>query len=112
MLQAGRSPIRVPDEVDFCNLRNPSSRTMALGSTQSLTEMNTSGQRVGLMTLPPSVSRMPENVGASTSRKPKGLNGLYRDIFTFLPYGHHQVICANQWKMSVLQVQICLNNEK
>jgi hypothetical protein len=30
-----------PDEVDFSNLPNPSSRTMALGSTQLLTEMST-----------------------------------------------------------------------
>jgi hypothetical protein len=30
-----------PDEVDFFNLPNPSSRTVALGSTQPLTEMNT-----------------------------------------------------------------------
>jgi hypothetical protein len=41
MLQAGRSPVRVPDGVDFFNLPNPSSRTMALGSTQPLTEMST-----------------------------------------------------------------------
>jgi hypothetical protein len=42
MLQAGRSPVRVPDEVDFFfNLPSPSSRTMALGSTQPLTEMCT-----------------------------------------------------------------------
>jgi hypothetical protein len=41
MLQAGRSPVRVPDEGDFSNLPNISSRTMALGSTQPLTEMNT-----------------------------------------------------------------------
>jgi hypothetical protein len=41
MLQAGRSPVRVPDEVDFFNLPNPSSRTMALGSPQPLTEMST-----------------------------------------------------------------------
>jgi hypothetical protein len=34
MLQAGKSPVQVPDEVDFFNLPNPSSRTMALGSTQ------------------------------------------------------------------------------
>jgi hypothetical protein len=32
MLQAERSPIRVPDEVDVFNLPNPSSRTIALGS--------------------------------------------------------------------------------
>jgi hypothetical protein len=41
MPQAGRSPFRVPDEVDFFNLRNPSSHTMALGSIQPLTEMST-----------------------------------------------------------------------
>jgi hypothetical protein len=41
MLQAGRSPVRIPDEVDFFNLSNPSSRTMTLGSTQPLTEMST-----------------------------------------------------------------------
>jgi hypothetical protein len=41
MLQAGRSPVGIPDEVDFFNLPNPSSRTMALGLTQSLTEMST-----------------------------------------------------------------------
>jgi hypothetical protein len=40
-MQAGRSPVRVPDEVEFLNLPNPSSRTMALGSTQPLTEINT-----------------------------------------------------------------------
>jgi hypothetical protein len=42
MLQAGRSPVRVPDEVDFFNLPNPSRRTMALGSIQPLTEMSSS----------------------------------------------------------------------
>jgi hypothetical protein len=41
MLQAGRSPVRILDEVDFFNLPNPSSRAMALGSTQPLTEMST-----------------------------------------------------------------------
>jgi hypothetical protein len=42
MLQAGRLPVRVPDEVDFFNLHNPSSHTMALRLTQPLTEMSTS----------------------------------------------------------------------
>jgi hypothetical protein len=90
MLQAGRSPFRVPDKVDFFNLPNPSSCTMALGSTQPLTKMSTrnlpggkSGWRVGLTTLPPSVIRMSENVGASTSVNPKGLHGLYRSNFIF-----------------------------
>jgi hypothetical protein len=94
MLQAGRSPVQVPDELDLFNLPNPSSRTMALGSTHPLTKMSTrnvpggkSGRRVGLTTLPPSMTRMSENVGALTSRNPKGRHGLYRDNFTFtLPY--------------------------
>jgi hypothetical protein len=33
---------------------------------------------------PPSMCRMSENVGASTSRNAKGLHGLYRDSFTLL----------------------------
>jgi hypothetical protein len=41
MLKAGRSPVRVLDEVNFFNLPNPSSSTTALGSTQPLTEMST-----------------------------------------------------------------------
>jgi hypothetical protein len=41
MLQAGKSPVRIPDEVDLFNLPNPSSHTMALGSTQPLREMST-----------------------------------------------------------------------
>jgi hypothetical protein len=39
MLQAGRSPVEV--DIFFFKLPNPSSRTMALGSTQPLTEMST-----------------------------------------------------------------------
>jgi hypothetical protein len=41
MLQAGRSPVGVQDEVDYFNLPNPSSRTMALWLAQRLTEMST-----------------------------------------------------------------------
>jgi hypothetical protein len=41
MLEAGRSRIRFPmRSLDFFNWSNPSSRTMALGSTQPLTEMS------------------------------------------------------------------------
>jgi hypothetical protein len=83
MLKAGRSPVRVLDDIDFFDLPNPSSRTMALRSTQPLTEMSTSNfpgrkndWRVGLTTLPSSMSRMSENVGASTSRNPRGLHDL------------------------------------
>jgi hypothetical protein len=67
MLQAGRS--RVPflmRSLDFFNLPNPSSRTMALGSTQPLTEMNSTnlpggvkgGRRVRMTTSPSSVRRL------------------------------------------------------
>jgi hypothetical protein len=43
MLKAGRSRVRFPlRSLDFFfNLRNPSGRTMALGSTQPVTEMST-----------------------------------------------------------------------
>jgi hypothetical protein len=41
MLQAGRLPVRIPNEVDFFfNLHNPSSLTRVLASTQPLTEMS------------------------------------------------------------------------
>jgi hypothetical protein len=62
---------------------------MAMGSTQPLTEMGTmmfpggkGGWRVGLTILLLSMSRMSENVGASTSRNPNGLHGLYSDSST------------------------------
>jgi hypothetical protein len=41
MLQAEKSSVRVPDEVDIFNLPNSSSSTTALGLTQPLTEMST-----------------------------------------------------------------------
>jgi hypothetical protein len=41
MLQAGRSPVRVLDEVDFFKLPNPASCSMALGWTLSLTKLST-----------------------------------------------------------------------
>jgi hypothetical protein len=88
MLQPGRWPVRVPDEVDFFNLPNPFSRTIDLGLTQPLVSGIflgvKSGWRVGLTTLLPSMSRMSENVGASTSRNPKGLHSLYKENFTFI----------------------------
>jgi hypothetical protein len=69
-----------PDEVDFFNLPNPSSRTMALGSTEMSTRNlpgGKGGRRVSLTTLPPSLSLLSrENVGASMSHNPMGLHGL------------------------------------
>jgi hypothetical protein len=61
---------------------------MALGSTQPLTEMS-SRNLLGCKKRPAhradnlasAMSRMSEYVGASTSRNPKGLRGLYRDSY-------------------------------
>jgi hypothetical protein len=41
MLQARKSPVRVPDEADFFKFPNISSCTMALVSTQPLAKMST-----------------------------------------------------------------------
>jgi hypothetical protein len=104
MLQAERSPVRVPNVVDFFNLPNPSSRIIVLGSIQPLTEMSTRNL--------PGAKKRPtfmadnlaavyeqtvyrENVGAPTSHNPKGLHALYRDNFTFLHSGHLYLISAH-----------------
>jgi hypothetical protein len=57
VLQAGRSRVRFPMVSLEFFIDNPFGRTMALGSTQPLTEMSTrskGGRCVGLTTLPPS----------------------------------------------------------
>jgi hypothetical protein len=72
---------------------------MALGSTQPLTKMSTRnfpggkcGRRVGLTTLPPSISRMSENVGASTSRIPNGLQGPAEENFYLYIHNHSKIM--------------------
>jgi hypothetical protein len=90
MLQAGRSPIRVPDEVDFSiYLILPA--TLWPWGRLSLQQkwvpgiflVVKSGRLVELTTMQPSVSRMSENMGTSTSRNPKGLHGLYKDNYLY-----------------------------
>jgi hypothetical protein len=92
VLQAGRSPVGVSDEVNFFfqfTLSFQPHYGPGIDSASNGDEYHKiflgvkSGRRVGLATLPPSVSRMSENVEASTSRHPKGLHGLYRENFTY-----------------------------
>jgi hypothetical protein len=63
--------VSIPDVTGFFNLPNPSRRTMALGSTQCLTEMSIRNLPEGkvrparkLPTSPPSVSRLSRKCGS------------------------------------------------
>jgi hypothetical protein len=88
MLQAGMSRVQVPMRWNVFNLPNPSSRTIGLGSTHPLTEIEyqestwgggavKDGRRLRLTNLPSSMNGLSrENVGASTSHNPRGLYGL------------------------------------
>jgi hypothetical protein len=114
-LQAGRSPVRVQDEVDFFNLSNPFGRTMALRSTQPLTQMSAKkfpggkGSRcVGITALQISVSRMPENVKASKSHSPKACTEIASSICGPAPFPKHEnMTCESSIKN---MLGICLHS--
>jgi hypothetical protein len=79
MPQAGRSPVRVPDEVDLFNLPNPSRRIMTLWSSKPLIEMSVRNLLGGEKRPAPGADNLAEclkKMGVSTSSKLMGLHGL------------------------------------
>ena len=98
-LQAGRPRVRFPMGsfgFFFCGL---SGCTMALVSTQSVTEMSTrvfysrgkGGRYVWLTNLPPSCADFVEILGASTQRSPTGLSRPFqRYLYLFF---HYKLFC-------------------
>jgi hypothetical protein len=80
MLQAGRSRVRVPMRwIFFFNLPIPSSRTMALGSTQPLgifVERKEQPARKAWQPYRHLWADCLDNVGSSTSHNPMGLHSL------------------------------------
>jgi hypothetical protein len=80
MLQEVRSRVRFQmRSLEFFSLPNTSSRAMALGSTQPVTEMSTRNLPGGGSKVRPARHLWAdclENVGASTSHNPVGLHGL------------------------------------
>jgi hypothetical protein len=95
MLQAGRSWVRftIRSLIFFFNWRNPSSSTMALGSTQPLAEMSTRNLPGGERPAVTSGWQLHhhiwayclQNVGALAPHNPMGLHGLLQEyIYLYL----------------------------
>jgi hypothetical protein len=112
MLQAGRSRVRVPMRWIFFSLLNPSSRTIALGSTQPLTEMltrNLPGRGGGkgrpsrkadnlTAICEPIVCRKCESIDVSQPYEPS--QPVTRIALHFLPLPLHSGKVAVMWSLS------------
>ena len=113
-LQAGRSRVRLSMEIIYW--LNPSGRTMALGSTQPLTEMNTrnvswgkESRCVELTTWSPSCASCLEILGASTSWSPKGLSTpvleqLYPYIYAYV----YIYVCVYIYIYIYIYIYVCM----
>jgi hypothetical protein len=118
MLQGRRSRVRVPMRRILFNLPNPSTRTMALGSTQPLTEMSTRNLPGGKGR----PARMADNLASICEPtvwkmwKPRRLTTLwaskacYRNSFTFYMISSEVKLCAlgPEPKMLVLSKPVSL----
>jgi hypothetical protein len=112
MLQTGRLSVRVPDEVNFFNLLSPTSLSMPLRSIQPLRDMSTRnvpGDKGRPAHKTDNFTGICEpTVGASTSRNPKGLDGLYRDNFLPFTAPYSQLLVQQKTFSKIYKLVLCV----